>query len=130
MITVSAQAFVEERTLAGIARAKRQFEDPTQFARLTRYHGDKAQWVLDAWTETWLSPAFANWSLFEVLPRVTCPVLAVHGESDEYGSHRFPERASGPAAALVLENCSHIPHREQPEALLDAIDRFLNGLEG
>lgn len=134
LITVSAQAFVEERTLAGIARAKRQFEDPAQFARLTRYHGGKAQWVLDAWTGTWLSSAFADWSLFDVLPQVTCPVLAVHGESDEYGSERFPlsiaEAAGGRSSALILENCGHIPHREQPAALLDAVDHFLNGLEG
>lgn len=131
LITVSAQAFVEDRTVAGIEHAKRQFQDPAQFARLSRYHGDKARWVLDAWTGTWLSPAFANWSLFDVLPQVICPVLAVHGESDEYGSHRFPEsiaeRARGPSSALILENCGHIPHREQPEALLDAVDRFLNG---
>ena len=134
LITVSAQAFVEERTVAGIARAKQQFEDPAQFARLTRYHGDKAQWVLDAWTGTWLSADFADWSLFEVLPQVTCPVLTVHGESDEYGSQRFPEsiaeKASGPASALILENCGHIPHREQPEALLDAVAGFLGGLKG
>lgn len=133
LITVSAQAFVEERTVAGIARAKQHFEDPAQFARLTRYHGDKARWVLDAWTGTWLSTDFADWSLFDVLPQVTCPVLAVHGESDEYGSHRFPEsiaeKASGLASALILENCGHIPHREQPEALLDAIDRFLGRLK-
>ena len=133
VITVSAQAFVEQRTVAGIQHAKRQFEDPAQFARLSRYHGDKAQWVLDAWTGTWLSPDFADWSLFDVLPQVACPVLAVHGESDEYGSHRFPEsiaeRASGPSSALILENCGHIPHREQPDALLDAVDRFLSSLK-
>ena len=134
LITVSAQAFVEERTVSGIERAKRQFEDPAQFARLSRHHGEKAQWVLDAWTRTWLSLDFADWSLFEALPRVTCPVLAVHGESDEYGSHRFPEsiagRASGPSSALILENCGHIPHREQPEALLNAVADFLGGLKG
>lgn len=134
LVTVSAQAFVEERTVAGIERAKRQFEGPAQFARLSRYHGDKAPWVLDAWTGTWLSPAFADWSLFEVLPQVACPVLAVHGESDEYGSHRFPEsiaeRTSGPASALILENCGHIPHREQPEVLLDAVGAFLADLYG
>ena len=133
LITVSAQAFVEERTVSGIERAKRQFEDPAQLARLSRHHGDKARWVLDAWTGTWLSPDFADWSLFEALPQVICPVLAVHGENDEYGSHRFPEsiaeRVSGPSSALILENCGHIPHREQPDALLDAIADFLGSLK-
>lgn len=132
LVTVATQAFVEDRTTAGIRQAQQGFQDPAQFARLERYHGDKAQWVLDAWTGTWLSPDFADWSLFDVLPRITCPVLAIHGDSDEYGSHRFPESiaemANGPSSALILENCGHIPHREQPDALLAAVDQFLSEL--
>ena len=70
VVTMAAQAFVEERTLAGIRRAREIFAEPAQFERLSRYHGGKARWVLGAWTETWLSPAFAAWSLDGDLPRV------------------------------------------------------------
>jgi len=45
--------------------------------------------VLDAWTDVWLSPEFASWTLEPDLPLVTCPVLVIHGDSDEYGSVRF-----------------------------------------
>ena len=132
LVTVSSQAFVEDRTVAGLEEAKRQFEEPAHFARLEKYHGDKARWVLDAWTGVWLSQAFADWSLFDVLPLVTCPLLAVHGESDEYGSAAFPEsiaaKAGGPSSVLILEDCGHIPHREQPEALLEAVARFIRAL--
>ena len=55
VVTEAAQAFVEPRTLAGIQAAKKAFGDPEQFARIARWHGKKAQWVLDAWTEVWLS---------------------------------------------------------------------------
>ncbi len=130
LVTVATQAFVEDRTTAGIRDAQQGFQDPARFARLERYHGDKARWVLDAWTGTWLSPGFADWSLFDVLPQITCPVLAIHGDGDEYGSRRFPETiaemAGGPSSALILENCGHIPHREQPAALLDAVADFLS----
>lgn len=129
VVTVATQAFVEDRTAAGIEAAQRAFEDPAQFARLTRYHGDKARWVLAAWTGVWLSRDFADWSLAEVLPAVACPVLAVHGEHDEYGSRRFPETiaelAGGPSELRILTDCGHIPHREQPEALLEAVAGFL-----
>ena len=132
LVTVASQAFVEDRTVTGIEEAKRQFEDPAQFERLEKYHGDNARWVLDAWTGVWLSQEFADWSLFDVLPLVTCPLLAVHGESDEYGSARFPqsiaEKAGGPSSMLILEDCGHIPHREQPQALLDAVAQFLGEL--
>ena len=56
---------------------------PGQVERLARYHGDKARWVLDAWIGSWLHPGFASWTLAEVLPRVACPVLALHGALDE-----------------------------------------------
>ncbi|AIB16248.1 alpha/beta hydrolase (plasmid) [Azospirillum argentinense] len=129
LVTIAAQAFVEERTLAGIRDAKRDFQDPANVARLARYHGDKARWVLDAWTETWLSPAFADWTLDRALAAVRCPVLALHGDRDEYGSAAHPERiAAGRGAARLLPDTGHVPHREQEALVLDAIRSFLDGL--
>lgn len=132
LVTESAQTFAEDRTLEGIRVAKAQFAQPGQLDRLARYHGDKAHWVLQAWTETWLSPAFADWSVHAVLPAVHCPVLAIHGEDDEYGSLVHPRRiaasVAGPAATLLLPGCGHVPHREQPEAVLQALTRFLQPL--
>lgn len=129
VVTESAQAFVEARTLDGIRSARSQFEQSAAFARLARWHGDKARWVLDAWTQAWLHPAFADWSLDPWLPRVRCPVLAIHGDRDEYGSTAFPRRiaegVAGPAEQQVLDDCGHVPHREQPERVLQRIDAFV-----
>lgn len=94
----------------------------------TKCHGDKAQWVLDAWTKVWLDPAFAAWSLDRLLGEVDCPVLAIHGDSDEFGSTEFPRRitggVSGPAEMAILEGCGHVPHREKPDEVLSLVDRF------
>lgn len=129
VITESVQAFVEDRTLAGIREAQAQFADPGQVARLARYHGDKACWVLDAWIETWLSPAFADWTLDAMLAQTRCPLLAIHGDRDEFGSRAHPERiatlAGGPATTLLIDNCAHVPHREQPGPVLEAVSAFL-----
>jgi pimeloyl-ACP methyl ester carboxylesterase len=129
IITESAQAFVEDRTIAGVREARSAMRAPDQLARLERYHGDKARWVLDAWTETWLSDAFADWNLDDDLRGVRCPLLAVHGDRDEYGTRAFPERiAALPAArteVLIVEDCGHVPHRERPEPVLRAVSRFL-----
>jgi pimeloyl-ACP methyl ester carboxylesterase len=129
LITLSAQAFVEERTLDGIRFAKAQFEEPGQMARLEKYHGNKAQWVLTAWTQTWLSEAFSGWCIENNIDAIHCPLLALHGEHDEYGSVLHParfarlSRVSG--ESLILENCHHLPHREAPDIVLDAICRHL-----
>ena len=129
LITESAQAFVEERTLSGIRTAKEQFGDPEQFKKIAKLHGDKAAWVLDAWTDTWLSPPFQHWSLDAYLSKVNCPVLAIHGDLDEYGSVEFPRRiaggVSGPSQLMIIENCGHVPHRERKEEVLRATASFL-----
>lgn len=129
LITVAAQAFVEERTTAGICEAQEAFAQPDAIVRLRRLHGDKAAWVLQAWTDTWLDPAFADWSLRLVLPHVTCPVLAIHGALDEYGTAAHPtmitELTAGPARMEMLEGIHHVPHREDPDLVIGLITRFL-----
>ncbi|WP_299871356.1 alpha/beta fold hydrolase [uncultured Cocleimonas sp.] len=130
VVTMSAQAFVEELTIKGIEEAKQFFAQPGQLERLQKWHGDKAKWVLDAWTEVWLSKAFANWSLQSCIGNVSCPVLAIHGENDEYGSLAFPEfiseNTSGQSDMLVLKDCGHTPHKEKPEEVFKAVKQFLD----
>lgn len=129
LITESAQAFVEDRTVQGLRVAKEQFKAPEQMERLARYHGDKARWVLDAWLQTWLSPAFAGWSLDDVLPHVRCPLLALHGADDEYGSAQHPQRIAARAGAAarveLLAETGHVPHRERPASVLAMVQGWL-----
>mgnify|MGYP002652114322 CR=1 FL=1 len=107
--------------------------DDAQVARLAKYHGDKARWVLNAWTDTWLHPGFATWSLEGVLPRVTCPTLVIHGEHDEYGSLRHPEmigeRSGGPAQVEIIAGAYHVPHREKPELIVQMVADFVRDME-
>lgn len=130
LVSESAQAFVEDRTLAGIRAAKQGFEESAQFARLGRWHGERARWVLDAWTETWLSPAFRHWFLVPRLAHVHCPVLVLHGEEDEFGSAAFPRAiaggVSGAAQMALLSACGHVPHREREAEVLTLVEAFLS----
>ncbi|MEZ5399575.1 MAG: alpha/beta fold hydrolase [Bryobacteraceae bacterium] len=132
VITESAQAFVEPRTVEGIAAVRDQFLQPGQMARLEKYHGGKAAWVLDAWTGTWLDAAFASWSLDAVLPAVGRPLLAIHGDRDEYGSLEQPARiaalAGGPSRVEVMTETAHVPHREREEAVVRLVTSFLESV--
>lgn len=133
LITESAQVFPEELTLRSIAEAKEQFRDETQIARLAKYHGDKAAWVLDAWTENWLDPEFASWSLETALPRVSSPVMAIHGDQDEYGStchaQIIGKLSNGRAQVEILPDTRHVPHRERPTVVLELVSRFVASLD-
>jgi pimeloyl-ACP methyl ester carboxylesterase len=129
VITEAAQPFVEPQTLQSIASAKIKFSAPAELAKLARYHGDKARWVVDGWTDTWLSPEFRDWNLRAELRQVKCPLLAIHGDEDEYGSVAFPEVLSslcgGPAEKRILQGCGHVPHREAERGFLDEVEGFL-----
>ncbi|PXX78861.1 alpha/beta fold hydrolase [Rivihabitans pingtungensis] len=129
VITIAAQACIEPRILQGIRQARQQFQDPQQFARLQKYHGDKAEWVLNAWIDTWLNPDFADWSLAATLPRVACPLLAIHGEHDEYGSEQQPNMlvalSGGQAQREIMAKTGHVPHRESPSQLVQRVADFV-----
>lgn len=129
VITEAAQAFVEDITIEGIKAAQKAFSVPGQVERLGKWHGDKASWVLSAWIDVWLSDAFADWSLKPCIADVTCPVLAIHGDKDEYGSKAFPEfisgHSSGPSQMVMLSDCGHVPHKEKQQQVLDLIAVFL-----
>lgn len=129
LITESAQAFVEEKTRAGITEGKELFEQTEPFERLQRYHGEKTRWVLDAWINTWLSPEFAYWSLKKTLPQVICPTLVIHGSDDEYGSNLHPETiaslVSGPSRVEIMAGTRHFPHREQEGRVSKLIASFI-----
>ncbi|RZI41104.1 alpha/beta hydrolase [Herbaspirillum sp. HC18] len=133
LITESAQAFPEDRTLSSIAIAKEQFKDDSQVERLRKYHGEKAKWVVDAWTDSWLHPGFAAWTLEPVLPRVTCPVLAIHGIHDEYGTTRHPEMigqlSGGRSQVEIIPDTYHVPHRERPEMIVSMVSGFIGSIQ-
>ncbi|MHC6225201.1 alpha/beta fold hydrolase [Pseudomonas sp. X10] len=131
LITIAAQAFVEDRTVDGIRQAQVYFQQPGHLQRLEKYHGDKAPWVLSAWTDSWLSESFSGWTLEEQVERVECPLLALHGDQDEYGSSLHPARIARLSPQLgeyrILAGCHHVPHREAPEVVLEAVQGFLRG---
>lgn len=128
VISVSALAFVDERGRAGIRRESAVFRAPGGLDRLARYHGPKAQWVLDAWTETWLSPDFDDYTFDHALAACEAPVLALQGDRDEYGGPQHPARIAAKARrgrSAMIEGCGHFPHREQEAALVAEAARFL-----
>lgn len=132
VVTMAAQTFVEGHTLRGVREAKLAFSQEGQVERLARYHGERARWVLDAWIETWLAPSYAGWSLETVLPQIKVPVLAMHGQNDEFGSEKHPQMIAdlggGAARMLMLEGIGHMPHREAVAQVLAEITAFADAI--
>ena len=127
IVAIAPFAFVERSNLESIRKAKDRYADMRN--RLARHHDD-VDGVFHGWSDLWLDPAFATWNIDADLARVRCPVLAIVGERDEYCTRAQLDRIAGKATharvqTLVLADCGHAPHRDQPEVILEAIDRFL-----
>jgi pimeloyl-ACP methyl ester carboxylesterase len=130
LITEAAQATIEQKTIDGVLEAREMYAEEENVERLRPYHGDKTEWVLHAWIDTWLADEFRDWNLYDVLARVECPTLVIHGDEDEYGSPEqaasIAQRVDGSAKTLMLDGCGHIPHRERTEEVLRAAAEFLD----
>lgn len=133
-ITEAAHVFVEEISLNGIHDAIAAYAATDLRQRLARYHGDQTETVFRGWAETWTRPDFRDWQMTDRLPSITCPVLAIQGEDDHYGSPdqvaAIVERVSGPAQPLMVPDCGHTPHHEQQESALAAMAGFVGRVAG
>jgi pimeloyl-ACP methyl ester carboxylesterase len=130
VVALAPHVKVEDITVRNIAEAKRAFSGTDLRQRLGRHHADvdSAFW---GWNRIWLSPEFRAWNIEGLLPSIRCPVLAIQGEDDEYGTMEQIAsigRSVPNASLLELPACRHSPHRDQPEAVLDATQAFIAAL--
>ena len=120
--------FVEEICVRSIEQARKTFETTDLPERLGRYHRDPRR-TFYLWNDVWLDPQFRPWNIEEYLPGVRAPLLAIQGEDDGYGTlaqlDAIKRQVSGRCELLKLANCGHSPHRDQPEAVLAAVSRFI-----
>ena len=130
VVAMAPHVIVEDISVASIAAARDAYAMTDLRARLSRYHAD-VDGAFRGWNDIWLSRDFRSWDIEEYLPRIRCPVLAIQGEDDEYGTMEQLATIARkvPDCELVkLEDCRHSPHRDQPEAVLGAIARFVDRL--
>jgi len=128
-ILLAPHILVEERSLEGIAKAREAFLSGNLRERLARYHADPdaAFW---GWNRVWLEPRFRAWSIEAEIEAIRCPLLAVQGIDDEYGTLeqiRGIARRVRRTQLLELPNCGHAPHRDQTAQVIEASLAFLRG---
>jgi pimeloyl-ACP methyl ester carboxylesterase len=128
LILFAPHVFVEEISVTSIAAAKIAFETTDLPAKMQRHHKD-AERTFWGWNNIWLHKDFRSWNIVEYLPRVTCPVLAIQGFADEYGTmaqlEAIKSQTAGSVEIVQLPNCKHSPHRDQPEQVLQAVAAFI-----
>jgi pimeloyl-ACP methyl ester carboxylesterase len=129
VVAMAPHVFIEPICLSSIRKATETFETTDLPARLGRYHRDVRK-TFYGWADVWLDPQFEGWDIRDdFLPSIACPVLAIQGHDDEYGTMQqldeIERRVKGPCELLKLAECGHAPFRDQPEEVLKAVARFI-----
>lgn len=130
VICEAGHIFVEDITVKGVEEALNAYNTTNLPQRLEKYHGDKVQTIVKAWTEIWLSKKFRTWNIEPFLKNITSPLLFIQGEADEYGTLEQVEKTiaqvTGTAEKFIIPNVGHTPHKESPEIVLNKSIEFIN----
>jgi pimeloyl-ACP methyl ester carboxylesterase len=126
-IVMAPHILVEEFGLVSIRAAREAYMQGDLRAKLARHHADvdSAFW---GWNDIWLHPLFPTWTIESLLPAIACPVLAIQGHDDPYGTMEQIDgiaRRTPRTTLLKLDHCGHSPHRDQPQAVLAAAAKFI-----
>jgi pimeloyl-ACP methyl ester carboxylesterase len=129
LIVMAPHLLVEDVSITSIAAAKVVWETTDLREKLRRYHRDTDS-AFRGWNDIWLHPEFRSWNIEDCLAGIRRPVLAIQGVDDEYGTMEQIERIARGAVNTEVEllkvaDCRHSPHRDQPEAVMGAVQRFL-----
>lgn len=119
---------VEEFGLVSIRDTRRAYLETDLRAKLARYHDDvdSAFW---GWNNIWLAPEFPQWQITDLLGELRCPVLAIQGLDDPYGTMAQIDGIAATHAdtrLLKLPACGHSPHKDLPDAVIDAVATFVS----
>jgi pimeloyl-ACP methyl ester carboxylesterase len=128
VVTEAAHTFVEPKTQAGIRDLVALQDAGRTPPWLHKLHGERAERLLRAWSDHWLSEVHGRWDIRAHLPAVRCPVLAIQGEADEFGTpaqvDSITDRVPG-AKSWVVPGCGHTPHSQVEDAFLERVAGFL-----
>ena len=113
-----------------IRRARDAYVETDLRDRMARHHRD-ADAAFFGWNDVWLDPEFPNWSITDELERISCPLLLIQGERDQYGTmaqlDAIEQTATGHVCRLHLD-CQHSPPTEMPDETVGAIAQFVSDL--
>jgi pimeloyl-ACP methyl ester carboxylesterase len=95
--------------------------------RLAQYHQNPDE-VFFAWASGVAEATRGDAPFGDFLPRISCPVLVLQGANDAFGTKRHLDAilfALPQAQHESFADTGHLPHREQTEAVLARVSRFM-----
>jgi pimeloyl-ACP methyl ester carboxylesterase len=132
LVLEAAHVFVEGVCLDGVDAARRAWRETDFPQRLARHHGGNTEAMFFAWADMWAADWFRDWNIETELPGVTCPVLAIQGAADEYGTPAqlaaIARGVTGPVETMLVPDSGHSPHIQARDAVLARMAGFIAAL--
>jgi pimeloyl-ACP methyl ester carboxylesterase len=127
LVVMAPHLFVEDLSVRSIEAAREAYATTDLRSRLARHHADPDS-TFRGWNDIWLAPEFRAWNIGAEIGSITCPLLAIQGVDDEYGTMAQIDAIAAHVAQtqrLELERCGHSPHRDQPDQVIAAVRDFV-----
>ncbi|OUS07315.1 hypothetical protein A9Q90_05425 [Gammaproteobacteria bacterium 54_18_T64] len=132
IISIVPQLIMHSRTMEGLQLAEDAFYKGRLREKLLPFHGDKTDTLFKNWASMALKTTVPEKPYATSLDEITCPVLAIFGERDNYGYEPnlalMTERMSCPLEVCKIEDAAHYPHLETPEPTIAATCEFIDAL--
>jgi len=129
IISVAAHTFLEQHTYNGVKKTIKLYETSRFKEKLVKRLGEKTDDVFYSWALTWASDSLAEWNIFEELGNITCPVLVIQGDNDQFGAEEqvlsITKRNRENSQSYIVSDCGHIPHVEKKEEMLEKCAEFV-----
>ncbi|MBN2746317.1 MAG: alpha/beta hydrolase [Bacteroidales bacterium] len=117
---------IEKNTMGALQNAATL--NPDFIMKLDKYQHGRASKLVGLWSNFWLNPDRQNWTMVDYLTSISCPMILIQGDEDQFGSFLqleiIKEKTQSIIAELRLENCGHIPHLQYPVEVMDATAHF------
>ena len=132
ILSLSAHVMVEPICVEAIERLRARADEGLVRAR-GRHHDDPAA-TFEAWSEVWVSDRFRTWAIDDDLGAIRCPVVALQGVDDGFGTRaqidRLAAGVTGRVSTELLPGVDHWPHREAHEVVLARAERLVRMVDG
>ena len=127
VITEAAHVYNEPETIQGVLATRPLFAEG-KMDGLKKYHGDRYEEVFFAWNDIWIDNTFIEWNIEEFTQGIKCPLLAIQGKDDQYGTLKQIESIckTNPiiSRSFTPEHCGHAPFKEQTKMVLNEVGQF------
>jgi len=131
LVLIAPHFVVEDVSVASIAATRQAYQSEGLRSKLGRWQRD-VDGAFYGWNDAWLDPKFRAWDISDYLAYIRVPVAILQGADDQYGTIRQIEIAREecycPVDATMIPRAGHSPHREAPEATLNAVAEFARTL--